>query len=171
MELRAVTPTAQEELRLFNDQLFEFTTTSAPVASTPAFGPPTASLNGPAPARHGRPFGRLPQPESWGSDPAAMCRPLLKKEGSVRALTLPVELVDRGDVVAIGQRFYCVDSVVQTHARLEFPLIVLRSIETAARAAIEFRNAEALISVLRLPSRPWWTGENRLTQQAPSGGS
>ena len=88
--------------------------------------------------------------------------------GSMQALTLPVELVTRGDVVAVGQRFYRVDSVVHTEDRFGFPLIVLRSLETGARAAIEFRNADAPVSVLRFPTEYEPAGASRGETASPA---
>jgi hypothetical protein len=79
--------------------------------------------------------------------------------GSMRALTLPLEYVRQGDVVAVAQRFYRVDSVVQTNDRFGFPLLVLRSLETGASAAIEFRNTDAPVSVLRFPAALQPSGE------------
>ncbi len=73
----------------------------------------------------------------------------------LRAITLPAEWVERGDVVAVGRRFYGVDSVVRGDARFEFLLIVLRNLETGARAAIEFRNPDVPLSVLRVEVMPW----------------
>ena len=70
----------------------------------------------------------------------------------VQALVLPVDLVHRGDIVSIGQRFYRVDSVGEADDRSGFRLITLRSLETGATGAIEFRNADDAVSVLRFPA-------------------
>jgi hypothetical protein len=88
--------------------------------------------------------------------------------GSLQALTIPVERVDRGDVVAVGQRFYGVDSVVQTNHRFGFPLIALRSLESGARAAIEFRNSGSLVSILRLRGMARVAGESVAVERPPS---
>jgi len=71
------------------------------------------------------------------------------QQEAMHARTVAVERVGRGDVVAVGQVFYCVDSVVPMHERFGFALIVLRNLESGACAAIEFRNPDARISVLR----------------------
>ncbi len=73
----------------------------------------------------------------------------------MQALTLPVGLVVRGDVVAVGQRFYGVDAPVTRQDRFEFPLVTLRNLETGASAAIEFRNGQP-VSVLRLTATTLW---------------
>jgi hypothetical protein len=168
MELQVVAAAVLDEVSLFSDRLLKPTAASAAPASAPGIDEEATALDLNGFARHSRAAGRRPPSERWGRESAPMCRPPLKKEASIQALTIPVELVDRGDVVAIGQRFYRVDAVAQMHLR-EFPLIVLRSLETAARAAIEFRNSDALVSVLRFPEMPWWAGEAALTQPAPLG--
>jgi hypothetical protein len=85
----------------------------------------------------------------------------------MQALMLPVEHIERGDVVAVGQRFYRVDSVVQAHDRFGFALIVLRSLETGGYAAIEFRNSAAPISVLRFPTMLRWASRTAVTRWTP----
>jgi hypothetical protein len=154
MEMRAVAAVAQDGGSLFSGR------PTAPAIASPASRAPTLA----APARLGQvsawrspACGRPSQPEPREGEPSATCKLPIQKEGSLQALTLPVELVDRGDVIAVGQRFYRVDSVVQPHDRFEFPLIVLRSLETGGQAAIEFRNSDTPISVLRFPTPPRWS--------------
>jgi hypothetical protein len=54
-----------------------------------------------------------------------------------------------GDVVAVGQRFFRVNETVSPQDRFGFPLLTLRNLETGTSAAIEFRNRDAPVSVLR----------------------
>jgi hypothetical protein len=168
MELQVVAAAVLDEVSLFNDRSLRSTAPSSAPALAPRIETEATTPEHNGFARHSRESGHRSPSERWGSESAPTRRPLLKEEVSIQALTVPVELVDRGDVLAIGQRFYRVDAVAQMHAR-EFPLIVLRSLETAARAAIEFRNSDALVSVLRFPTMPWWAGEAALNQQAPLG--
>lgn len=168
MELQVVAAAVLDEVSLFSDRSPKSTAASSAPVAAPDIDAEETRPGHNGFARHSRVVGHRSQSESWGSESAPTSRPLLKTEVSLQALTVPVELVDRGDVLAIGQRFYRVDAVAQMHAR-EFPLIVLRSLETAARAAIEFRNSDALVSVLRFPTMPWWADEAALTQQAPLG--
>jgi hypothetical protein len=168
MELQVVGAAVLDEVRPISDRSLTPPAAASAPASAPEIDAEPTMFGLPSLARHSRAARRLSPSERWESESAPPRRPLLKKEVALQALTVPVELVDRGDVVAIGQRFYRVDAVAQVHAR-EFPLLVLRSLETAARAAIEFRNSEALVSVLRFPTMPWMVGEATLAQQAPVG--
>jgi hypothetical protein len=86
---------------------------------------------------------------------------------AMHALTVGVERVDRGDVVAVGQLFYCVDSVVPTRERFGFALIVLRNLESGACSAIEFRNPDAMISVLRFQTTSCSISETVDTYETP----
>ena len=169
MELQVVA--AQEPdgvIRLSGDRSSERTTAPSSGAATRDIWVEASRLGRHGRAQRSRVVRRSSFSEQAPRESVAACRPPLKKVGMIHALTLPVEEVDRGDVVAIGRRFYRVDSVVTTPSRNEFPLIVLRSLETAALAAIEFRDTDALVSVLRLPTVPWWGGETALAHHRGS---
>jgi hypothetical protein len=171
MELQISAATVRDETSLFNDRSLKTTGAAPAPAPDPDIDARAPRLGLDSFARHSRAVGRRWPPERWGTEPAATSGPPLEREKSIQALTVPVELVDRGDVIAIGHRFYRVDGIPQTHPRLEFPLIVLRSLETAAHAAIEFRNSDALVSILRFPTMLMWAGDTALAQGDPLGRS
>jgi hypothetical protein len=85
--------------------------------------------------------------------------PRQRENEALQALTLPASLVACGDVVAVGQRFYGVDANVSAEDRFGFPLMTLRNLETGTSAAIEFRNGDAPVSVLRFPTATATIGE------------
>jgi hypothetical protein len=167
MEIRVVAPVGQDGLNSFSDRaLAPKIASSASQASAPAIGAELTRLDQVS-AWRSPACGRPSQSEPGGSESAGTCRPPAKEEGSMQALTLPVELIDRGDVVAVGQRFYRVDSVVQPRDRFGFALIVLRSLETGSYAAIEFRNSAAAISVLRFPTMLRWASRTAVRHSTP----
>jgi hypothetical protein len=168
MELRVVVAQGQDSVRLSGDRSPEPVAAPSSQGAIRDIGAEATRLGHVGRAQRSRVVRRISYSELSPSEPVAGCRPTLKKGGTIHALTVPVEQVDRGDVVAIGRRFYRVDSVVATPSRSEFPLIVIRSLETAALAAIEFRNLDALVSVLRLPTVPWWSRDLALAHHRGS---
>ena len=159
MELRVAAAEGQDGVSLFRERSLEPSDAPALRASIRGIGAEATRGGHSSRVPHARAVRRPSRSELRESEAVAMCSPPPRNEGSIHALTVSVDLVDRGDVVAIGQRFYRVETVVEAHSRCEFPLIVLRSLETAARAAIEFRDPDSLVPVLRLPSLLWWGGE------------